>query len=381
MSVRVLPWFIVLLAFLLNTLAQAAPLPVPAPPALDAKSYILMDFDSGEVLAEREPDNPVEPASITKMMAAYILYSELEAGHISLDEEVTISEKAWRMQGSRMFVEAGKKVAVSDLLKGMIIQSGNDATVALAEHVAGTESAFVDMMNATAQSLGMRQTQYKNVTGWPAEGHTSTARDIAILGRALIRDFPEHYKRYSEKEFTYNDISQYNRNKLLWRDDSVDGIKTGHTESAGYCLVSSAVRNEMRLISVVLGTKSDKARTQQSQALLNYGFRFFETHKLYAAGQKLIDARAWYGEKQEVGLGPKEDIYITVPRGQYDQLKAEMEVETQLEAPLEKGVVLGEVMVSLNDELKIKKPLVTLESIPEGGLWIKARDSVMKMLD
>jgi D-alanyl-D-alanine carboxypeptidase (penicillin-binding protein 5/6) len=381
MPVRLFPRFLFLFVFLFSSISQAAPLPLPAPPALDAKSYILMDFDSGEILAEKNADTPVEPASITKMMTAYIVDNEIENGHIGMDDEVTISEKAWRMEGSRMFVEAGKKVPVAELMKGMIIQSGNDATVALAEYVAGTESAFVDMMNATAQGLGMHQTQYKNVTGWPAEGHVSTARDIAILARALIRDYPERYKLYAEKQYTYNDISQYNRNKLLWRDDSADGIKTGHTESAGFCLVGSAIRNNMRLISVVLGTKSDKARTRQSQALLNYGFRFFETHKLYAAGQKLADARAWYGEPEQVGLGPEEDVFITVPRGQYDQLKAEMEVETQLEAPLEKGVVLGEVLVSLNDEVKIKKPLVALESVSEGGLWIKARDAVLQMFN
>jgi serine-type D-Ala-D-Ala carboxypeptidase (penicillin-binding protein 5/6) len=381
MPVRLYSRFLFLFVFLFSTISQAAPLPLPAPPALDAKSYILMDYDSGEVIAEKNADMPVEPASITKMMTAYIVDNEIESGHIGMDDEVPISEKAWRMEGSRMFVEAGKKVPVGELMKGMIIQSGNDATVALAEYVAGTESAFVDMMNATAQSLGMHQTHYKNATGWPAEGHVSTARDIAILARALIRDFPDRYKLYAEKQFSYNDISQYNRNKLLWRDDSADGIKTGHTESAGFCLVGSAIRNNMRLISVVLGTKSDKARTQQSQALLNYGFRFFETHKLYAAGQKLTDARAWYGEPENVALGPKEDIYITVPRGQYDQLQAEMEVETQLEAPVEKGRVLGEVMVSLNDEVKIKKPLVALDSVPEGGLWIKARDAVLQMFN
>lgn len=367
--------------FLFAVTAHAAPLPVPAAPELGAKSYLLMDFDSGEVIAQKNGDSSIEPASITKMMTAYILYRELENGRISQDDEVLISEKAWRMEGSRMFVEVGKTVLLSDLLKGMIIQSGNDATVALAEHVAGTEAAFVDMMNAQARALGMNQTYYENVTGWPSENHTSTARDIAVLAQALIRDFPEYYKLYSEKEFTYNNIKQYNRNKLLWRDESVDGVKTGHTESAGYCLVSSAKRTGMRLIAVVLGTESEKARIQDSKALLNYGFRFFETNKLYAAGQKLTDVRVWYGEPEQVGAGPVEDIYITVPRGQYDKLTAEMEIESSLEAPVEKGQELGEVIVSLGDDVKLKRPLVSLEPAAEGGVMTWMRDSVLQMLE
>jgi D-alanyl-D-alanine carboxypeptidase (penicillin-binding protein 5/6) len=367
--------------FLFAASTHAAPLPVPAAPELGAKSYFLMDFDSGEVIAEKNGDSSVEPASITKMMTAYILYRELDNGRISKDDEVLISEKAWRMEGSRMFIEVGKTVLLSDLLKGMIIQSGNDATVALAEHVAGTEAAFVDMMNAQARALGMNQTYYENVTGWPSENHTSTARDIAVLAQALIRDFPEHYKLYAEKEFTFNNIKQYNRNKLLWRDESVDGVKTGHTESAGYCLVSSAKRTGMRLIAVVLGTESEKARIQDSKALLNYGFRFFETNKLYAAGQKLTDVRVWYGEPEQVGAGPAEDIYITVPRGQYDKLAAEMEIESSLEAPVEKGQELGEVIVSLGDEVKLKRPLVSLEPSAEGGVMTWMRDSVLQMLE
>jgi D-alanyl-D-alanine carboxypeptidase (penicillin-binding protein 5/6) len=380
MSFRFLPAFLVFV-FLYSTSLQAASLPIPAPPSLGAKSYFLMDYDSGEVLAEKNGDTSVEPASITKMMTAYIIYRELENGRISMDDEVLISEKAWRMEGSRMFIEVGKRVGVRDLLKGMIIQSGNDATVALAEHVAGTEAAFVDMMNAQARALGMNQTYYLNVTGWPAEGHTSTARDIATLAQALIRDFPEYYKLYSEKEFTYNNIKQYNRNKLLWRDETVDGVKTGHTESAGYCLVSSAKRTGMRLIAVVLGTESEKAREQDSKALLNYGFRFFETKKLYSEGQKLTDVRAWYGEPEQVGLGPVEDIYITVPRGQYDQLKAEIEVEQSVEAPVEKGAELGEVIVSLDGDIRLKRPLVSLDSVAEGGIMTKTRDYMLQMFE
>jgi len=378
MFLRLTAWLFLFFSF---TSLQAAPALLPAAPELGARSYLLIDFDSGAVLAEKAADEQVEPASITKMMTAYLIYRELENGRISIDDKVTISEKAWRMEGSRMFVEVGKQVSVEDLLKGMIIQSGNDATVALAEHVAGTESAFVDMMNAQAQALGMTGTNYENVTGWPSENHYSTARDIATLAQAMIRDFPEHYRRYSEKEYTYNNIKQYNRNRLLWRDKTVDGIKTGHTESAGYCLVSSGKRSGMRLISVILGTESDKARTQQSQALLNYGFRFFETHKLYAAGQKLTDARAWYGEPETVGLGPISDIYITIPRGQYDKLKAEMAVDANIEAPVEQNAELGEVIISLQGESIINVPLVALNAVPEGGYMTFMKDSVLKMME
>ena len=378
MSLRLTAW---LFLIFFSISAQAAPALMPAAPELSAKSFLLIDFDSGTVVAEKAPDERVEPASITKMMTAYLIYRELDNGHISKDDMVKISEKAWRMEGSRMFVEVGKQVSVEELLKGMIIQSGNDATVALAEFVAGTEAAFVDMMNAQAQALGMTQTNYENVTGWPSDNHYSTARDIATLARALIRDFPEHYKRYSEKEYTYNNIKQYNRNRLLWRDKTVDGIKTGHTDSAGYCLVSSGKRSGMRLISVILGTDSDKQRTQQSQALLNYGFRFFETHKLYAAGQQLTEARVWFGEPEMVGLGPDTDIYVTIPRGQYDNLKAEMELETSVEAPVSANAELGEVIVTLNGDTVINAPLVTLSAVPEGGFMTRMKDSVMRMLD
>jgi D-alanyl-D-alanine carboxypeptidase (penicillin-binding protein 5/6) len=378
MSLRLTAW---LFLILFSISIQAAPALLPAAPELSAKSFLLIDFDSGAVLAEKVPDERVEPASITKMMTAYLIYRELDNGHISKDDKVTISEKAWRMEGSRMFVEVGKQVTVEELLKGMIIQSGNDATVALAEFVAGTESAFVDMMNAQAQALGMTQTNYENVTGWPSENHYSTARDIATLAQAMIRDFPERYRRYSEKEYTYNGIKQYNRNRLLWRDKTVDGIKTGHTDSAGYCLVSSGKRSGMRLISVILGTDSDKQRTQQSQALLNYGFRFFETHKLYAAGQQLTEARVWFGEPEMVGLGPDSDIYVTIPRGQYDKLKAEMELETSVEAPVSPDAELGEVIVTLEGDAIINAPLVTLSAVPEGGFMTRMKDSVMRMLE
>jgi len=377
-SVRLL---ISLFLFLHAAIVLAAPSVVPPPPKLDAKSYILMDYDSGEILAEKNPDERVEPASITKMMTAYLVDQELERGNITLDDLVPISEKAWRMKGSRMFVEVGSKVPLRELLKGMIIQSGNDATVALAEHIAGTEEAFVDMMNAQAQALGLTGTHFANSTGWPDPDHYSTARDLAMLARALIHDFPERYALYKEKKYTWNGITQYNRNRLLWRDKSVDGVKTGHTESAGYCLVSSAERDGMRLIAVVLGTDSDKARTQQSQALLNYGFRFFETHKLYGAGQKLADVKVWFGASDHVGVGPKEDIFVTVPRGRYQDLKAEMELEPSVEAPVQKGRELGRLDVSLDGKPKRQATLHALSDVPEGGIWEKVRDTVLRWFE
>ena len=370
-----------LILFLFTAALPAAPTVVPPPPKLDARSYILIDYDSGEVLAEKNADERIEPASITKMMTAYLVDQELRRGNIGLDDEVPISEKAWRMKGSRMFVEVGKKVPLRELLKGMIIQSGNDATVALAEHIAGTEEAFVDMMNAQAQALGMTGTHFANSTGWPDPEHYSTARDLAILARALIHDFPERYALYREKKYTWNGITQYNRNRLLWRDKSVDGVKTGHTESAGYCLVSSAQRDGMRLIAVVLGTRSDKARTQQSQALLNYGFRFFETHKLYGAGQKLADVRVWFGARDKVGVGPAEDIFVTVPRGRYGDLKAGMDLQSSVEAPVEKGRELGRLKVTLDGKPKREAALHALNAVPEGGLWEKARDTVLRWFE
>ena len=284
--------FVSLLCATLLTLfgsAAGAALDAPPPPDIGARSFVLMDFDSGRIIAEEKAEERLEPASLTKMMTAYIVLNELQMDKIKLDDEVLISEKAWRMPGSRTFVEVGKKVPVETLLKGMIVQSGNDATVALAEYVAGGEEVFANLMNRTAEELGMTASHFVNSTGLPHDDHYTNARDMAALARALIRDFPEHYSWYSIKQFTYNGITQYNRNKLLWQDDSVDGIKTGHTEAAGYCLVSSAKRDDMRLISVVLGAKSENARARESQKLLSYGFRFYETHRLYAPLEKLTD--------------------------------------------------------------------------------------------
>jgi serine-type D-Ala-D-Ala carboxypeptidase (penicillin-binding protein 5/6) len=351
--------------------------PIPAPPTFDAKSYILMDANSDEVLAGKNADERIAPASITKLMTAYVVFKAVAEGHIGLEDQVLVSEKAWRMAGSRMFIEVGKRVKVDDLLKGMIIQSGNDASVALAEHVAGSEEAFVNIMNAEVANLGLANTHYVNATGLPDPQHYTTARDIALLAKKIIREFPDQYPRYSERKFTYNGITQYNRNKLLWRDESVDGLKTGHTETAGYCLASSAERDTMRLIAVVMGTKSAKSRVTHSQSLLNYGFRFFETHKLYQAGQPLAEPRIWKGEQEHLPLGLAEDLYITIPRGQYDDLDASMEFTAPIDAPVQAGAPYGKVVVALNATDLKQEPLIALKAVPKGDLWRQAMDTVL----
>ncbi len=354
---------------------------VPAVPKIDARGYVLMDYDSGKIIAEKRADERMEPASLTKLMSAYIVFDELKRGKISLDDKVLISEKAWRMQGSRTFVEVGKRVPVETLLKGMIVQSGNDATVALAEYVAGDESVFATMMNQMAQQLGMTGTHFVNATGLPDPDHYTTARDMAILAQALIRDFPDYYGWYSIRKFKFNGIEQFNRNKLLWRDDSVDGLKTGHTESAGYCLVASAKRDAMRLISVVLGAKSEEARARESQKLLNYGFRFFETHRLYGPGEKLTTVRVWKGEREQAALGLAEAMVITIPRGEYDNLKAAMKVQPSITAPVEKGARYGEVVVTLEGETVASAPLIALEAVPEGGLFQSIKDEILLLFE
>jgi D-alanyl-D-alanine carboxypeptidase (penicillin-binding protein 5/6) len=348
--------------------------PIPKPPATGAKSFIIQDYGSGNTLAEENSDVSVEPASITKLMTAYAVFSELQSGNIALTDIVTISEKAWRTPGSRMFVEVGKQVAVEDLLQGMIVQSGNDATVALAEYVAGSEDSFAALMNKHAEDIGLSGSHFMNSTGLPDDNHYMTARDIAQLATLLIRNYPEYYKWYSQKEYTFNDITQHNRNKLLWRDETVDGLKTGHTESAGWCLVTSAEKDGMRLITVVLGTGSDNARTDASQALLNYGFRFFETHKLYDAGTQLTSSRIWKGSSETVALGIDKPLYVTIPRGQYNALDASMNIDQRIMAPVNAGQPLGSVLVKLGDEVVADQPLVSLQSIGEGSFWQRITD-------
>ena len=355
---------------------QAQEVPIPAPPQIGASGYILMDFTTGELLAESNSDERLEPASLTKLMTGYVVFKALDDELISLSDEVYVSEKAWRTGGSRMYIEVDTHVSVEDLIRGMIIQSGNDASVALAEHVAGSEDSFVDLMNQYASALGMRNTSYRNSTGLPDDDHFSTARDSAIIARAIISEFPHYYGWYSEREFMYNDIKQPNRNNLLWRDSTVDGLKTGYTEAAGYCLVSSAERDGMRLISVVMGTASTDARLDTSQALLNYGFRFFETRKLFSKGDEVTQARVWKGAVETVSLGVAEDVFVTARRGNNDALSASADVQTALLAPIAMNEAVGTVSVLDGDEVKFNMPLVTLEPVLAGSLWSRMLDEV-----
>jgi len=351
-------------------------LPTPAAPALGANSYILVDFNSGDVLVESNPDMPVEPASITKVMTSYVVFTELAGGNIKLTDAVTVSETAWRTGGSRMFIEPSMQPTIEQLLKGMVIQSGNDASVALAEHLAGTEDAFAGLMNHYATQLGMTNSNFINATGLPHEDHYTTARDVAILSAALIRDFPELYRWYSEKEYSFNNIRQHNRNNLLWRDPAVDGLKTGHTEAAGYCLAASAKRDGMRLISVVLGSGSESSRVNESQSLLNYGFRFFETIQLYKAGQELAQGKVWKGEVDEVRLGIKDELFVTIPRGRYEDLDAQVEMRPELIAPLAEGEEVGQISILLEDSEITSRGLVALEAVPEAGFFGRTWDGM-----
>jgi D-alanyl-D-alanine carboxypeptidase (penicillin-binding protein 5/6) len=363
--------------------AQEAPVseevPTPEPPALEARSYLLVDHHSGEVLAEENADERLEPASLTKILTAYVVFRELAGGNLALTDEVLISEKAWRTGGSKTFVEVGRRVTVEDLLKGMIIQSGNDASVALAEHIAGSEETFAALMNRHAQRLGMENSHFTNATGLPDPEHYTTARDMALITAASIREFPQYYAWYADKAFVFNGIEQSNRNRLLWRDDSVDGVKTGHTEAAGYCLVASAERDAMRLTSVVMGSAGEEARAQASLALLNYGFRFFESHRLYPAREQLQTLRVWMGDVEELPVGPRDDVYATIPRRQYDKLSARIEADSDITAPVAEGDPVGHVVLELGGSEIGRVPLVALRGVAEGGWLQKAKDSVLQL--
>jgi serine-type D-Ala-D-Ala carboxypeptidase (penicillin-binding protein 5/6) len=367
------------LALLLLIAARAAAqesVTAPAPPKLNFKSHYLVDFTTDRVLAANDADVQLPPASLTKLMTAYVVFGALESGRIRLDDRAHVSEKAWRMGGTRMFIEVNSDVGIDDLLHGLLIQSGNDAAVALAEHIAGSVDAFVGEMNAAAQTLGMQNSVFRNPHGLPARGHYTSAHDLAILAKAIIGEFPDFYSIYAEREFSYNGIAQHNRNALLWRDPSVDGMKTGYTEAAGYCLVTSAARDGMRLIAVVLGAPSPRLRNDGAQKLLEYGFTNFETHKLYSAGQELDNARVWGGELEYAGLGLTEDIFVTIPRGAYPKLAASMDVVAELAAPLARGTPVGEVKISFGGAELIKSPLVVLTSVMDGGVWARMRDEL-----
>lgn len=368
-------------AFLILTVsasfAVAQPALIPAPPQVGASSYVLMDATTGEIIIEENAYETLPPASLTKMMTAYIVEREIAQGDVSLTDEVPISVKAWRTGGSKMFIKEGTKVLLEDLLKGVIIQSGNDASIALAEYLAGSEEAFADIMNQQAVQLGMTGSSFMNATGLPSESHYSTAHDMALLARAIIQDYPEQYEVYKEKYFTYNNIRQPNRNRLLWRDKSVDGLKTGHTEEAGYCLVASAKREDMRLISVVMGTSSEEARVKETQKLLNYGFRYYETSSLYAAGEVLNEAKVWGGSVDQLNLGLAEAVTVTIPRGHKSELVATLEIDPTIKAPVALGDKLGRLLVTLDGKTLVDQSVVALQDVDQGGLfkriwdWIK----------
>ena len=361
-------------------IAQAEKPLIPAPPQLAATAYLLIDAHTGQVLVEHNADQQIPPASLTKMMTAYIVSEEIEKGSIKEQDLVPISEKAWRKGGSKMFVKVGDKVPVIDLLRGVIIQSGNDASIALAEFVSGSEEVFAQVMNQQAELMGMQDTNFVNATGWPAEGHMTTARDLGTLARALINDHPEHYKLYSEKYFSWAGINQPNRNRLLWRDSSVDGIKTGHTEEAGFCLVASAMKRGMRLISVVVGTESDDKRASESQSLLSYGFRYYQTHKVYGSDDVLQTERVWGGKVPEVGIAVKEDVFVTIPRGGEESIKADLIIDGELEAPLKKGDPVGKVVVTLEGKTVADVQAVVAEDVEEAGFFKRLWDAIKRFV-
>ena len=348
---------------------------VPDAPELNLKSYILIEPNTNTIIAEFNSDSEIQPASMTKIMTSYVVADQIANNLISHEDQVLISEKAWKMEGSKMFIEAGKKVSVSDLLKGIIIQSGNDASVAIAEYAGGTERGFVDLMNAYAQSLEMTNTIFKNSTGLPDENHFSSARDLATLTKNFINNFPDIYALYKEKQFTFNDIKQLNRNKLLWRDDSSDGVKTGHTSSAGYCLVGSAKRGEMRLITVVAGSSSDNSRFLDSQRLLEYGFRFYATQKVLNANEEYKSINIWGGVEKYLGLGVAEDVFITLPRTSFKDLVVNYNYNNNIQAPIEAGQKIGTLEIMSNEEVVFSTNLVALKAIKAKGffgrLWSK----------
>lgn len=349
---------------------------IPKPPVLNASAYVLMDAASGEILVQKNADKQLPPASMTKMMTSYLATHELALGNLNEQDQVPVSVKAWKMGGSKMFIREGRDVSFIDLIKGIIIQSGNDASIAVSEYVAGSEDAFVDLMNQHAQRMGMTNTRFQNATGWPAKEHFSSANDMAILARSIINDHPEYYSLYKEKYFEFNKIRQPNRNKLLWRDPSVDGLKTGHTDEAGYCLTASAERNGMRLIAVVMGTKSENARATETQKLLTYGFRYFETYRLYEAAASIKTLPVWFAGETEFNVGLTDDLFITIARGAKEQLEIETLTNEFIEAPLKAGENQGTLTIRLNDKVLAERPLVALTDINEAGFFSRLWDGI-----
>lgn len=355
---------------------EQKPTVIPAAPQLAASGFILVDAATGSIVAESNSEQRLPPASLTKMMSSYLVVDEIEKGRITEDAMVNISVKAWKMGGSRMYVKEGTQVSVIDLLRGVIIQSGNDSTVALAEYVSGNEDAFVDVMNQKAVQLGMTNTHFENSTGWPAEGHLTTAKDLAVLARAIVNDHPTHYPLYAEKYFFYNNIRQPNRNLLLFRDESVDGLKTGHTEEAGYCLVASSKRENTRFIAVVMGTANENARAAETEKLLAYGFRYFQTTQLYQAGQQVSTSRVWAGKTQEVTLGIPNNIVLTLPKGREQALQAKMHINEIIKAPIAAGQELGNLTVELDGQLLVNTPIVALQPVEEAGFFARLIDNL-----
>jgi serine-type D-Ala-D-Ala carboxypeptidase (penicillin-binding protein 5/6) len=352
------------------------PVVTPVAPSLNAKAYILIDVNSGKILAEKNSEEQLPPASLTKMMTLYVISNALNNGQIHLNDSVRISRDAWKIGGSRMFIKEGQQVAVEDLLKGIIVDSGNDACLAMAEHVGGSENAFTDIMNQQALNLGMKSSHFTDSTGLPDAQLYTTAKDLAILGRALITEFPQYYGWYKQKWFTYNGIRQPNRNRLLWRDSHVDGVKTGHTNEAGFCLVSSAQQNNMRLLAVVLGEPNETSRADDSEKLLNYGFRFFETHQLYKADQSISELPLYKGLVDKVSVGLAETQFVTIPTGQYQRLTIATKIPSYLQAPVKKGDKVGELVIQFDANVISTKPLYALQTVETGGLFTRVKDSI-----
>ena len=373
--------FLLALAFVFLSMNSTADIWMPSPPDISAKSYILIDYHSGRTIAGNNMDDSYDPASLTKLMTAYVVYHSLAKGIVTINDLVTISTKAWQTKGSRTFVEVGTKVPFSVLLSGMVIQSGNDASIALAEHITGSESAFVEIMNLHAQKLGMKNSYFQNVTGLPNKEHKMSARDIAILSRAIIQEFPGHYQMYSQKEYTYNNINQRNRNRLLWRNLNVDGLKTGYTQAAKYCLAASAKREDMRLISVILNDGSEDSRFRSTSELLRYGFRFYDSAQLVAADESVAVRRAWGGKPDHVQIGVLDDVYAIFPKNAKDKIQTKFIINNYIDAPVEKHTPVGKIQVYLENKLLQEKPLVTLNTITEGNIFTRISDKFLRLFE